>query len=67
MVDPHKVTIVEGNSVTTPNVSWIQIRNFDILYDDVAGAADHPNAPSFDDASLARTNETLVACHCDPK
>lgn len=41
MINPDKVSTVQGDGISTPNVLRVQVRDMNILDNDVAGAADH--------------------------
>lgn len=53
VIDPDKVCTVQGDSITTPDVLRVEVRNVNILNDDVAGTADNLQALSFDDSGAA--------------
>jgi hypothetical protein len=48
MIDPHHVTALQSDSITAPNVLWVQLGDVDVLQDDVASTHD-TKAFAFDD------------------
>jgi hypothetical protein len=60
VVNPDKVTAVNGNGISTPHVLRVDIGEADVLNNDVLYAVCHPDALSFDDTLGALADETLV-------
>lgn len=48
VINPDKVSTVQGDGITTPDVLRIEVRNVHILNDDVAGTANNLQALSLD-------------------
>lgn len=57
VINPDKVCTVQGDSITTPDVLRVEVRNVNILNDDVAGTADNLQALSFNDSGAARADK----------
>lgn len=64
MIDPHKIAIVQGNSIATPDIFRVQILDLDVLHDNVGGSL-NAQTTAFDDALAAGADDTLVAGHGD--
>lgn len=50
VINPDKVSTVQGDSITTPDVLRVEVRNVHILNNNVAGTADNLQALSFNDS-----------------
>lgn len=61
MIDPDLVTVVEGNSITAPNVLWVELRNVDVLDDHITCAASNAQSFAADNSGVTDTDDTLVA------
>jgi len=65
VVNPDKVGLVKSDGITTPHVFVVDVRNLDVLDDDVLGAVDDAQALALDDALAALTHERLVRTDID--
>lgn len=57
VINPDHISTVQGDGITTPNILRVQVRNVNILNDDVAGTADNLQALSFDNSGATRANK----------
>lgn len=60
MVDPDEVSVVDGDGVSTPDVLGVDIRDSDILDDDVLCATDDAQTLALDDAGAALADQGFV-------
>lgn len=65
VVDPDEIGVVDGDSITTPDVLRVQVGNVNILDNNVLGTADHADTLALDDALAANTDEGLVGSDVD--
>lgn len=65
VIDPDHVSAVQGDSITTPNILRVEIRNVHILDDDIVGTADDFQAFPFDDSRATRSDKRLVRLDSD--
>lgn len=60
VVDPYQVRTVQSDGVSSPDILGIQLRDVDVLDDDVAGSSLHIKSLSLDDTARADSDERLV-------
>ena len=60
VVNPDKIRVVDGDGITTPDVSRVDLRETDVLDDDVLRAAHNADTLSSDHTLASLTNQTLV-------
>lgn len=60
MVDPNKVSIIDGDGITTPDILGVKVRDLNVLYNHVRSVLD-PQATALDDTAAPRADQTLVA------
>lgn len=60
MIDPDHIGIVDGDGIAAPDERRVELRDLDVLDDDVACAADNTQALSLEDTPAAHANEALV-------
>lgn len=60
VVDPDQVGAGEGDGVTSPDVLRVQLRDTDVLDDDVLHAVGHAQTLALDDSGGARAEDGLV-------
>ncbi|KAF7545500.1 hypothetical protein G7046_g9552 [Stylonectria norvegica] len=65
VIDPDHVDVVEGDGIAAPDVLGVELGDVDVLDDDVAHAADEPQALALDDALAAHAYEALVGLDGD--
>ena len=57
VINPDKVSTVQGDSITAPNVLRVEVCNVNILNNDVAGTADNLQALPLDNSGATRADE----------
>jgi hypothetical protein len=57
VINPDHISTVQGDGIAAPNVLRIQVRNVNILNNDVAGTADDLQTLSSDDSGAARPDK----------
>lgn len=60
VVNPDLVGAIQGDSITTPDVLWVELCDVDVLDDDVLGTAGQTQALAAKDTSATNTNDGLV-------
>lgn len=65
VINPDQVGIVEGDGIATPDVLGVEIRNSNVLDDNVLGTANHANAFTLDGSGGPLSNERLVGVDDD--
>lgn len=61
VVNPHPVTAIKGNGITTPNELGVQFREVNVLDDDIGRATTKTEALATNHALAAHTDDRLVA------
>lgn len=67
VVDPNQVRVVDSNGVSTPNILGVDIRDGDILDNDILCATDDPQPLALDDAGAALADQGFVRVDGDAK
>lgn len=65
VVDPDKVSLVQGDGITTPDILRVDVSDSDVLDDDVLGAADDTDTTALNDTGTALANKRLVGVDGD--
>lgn len=65
MVDPDEVSVIDGDGVSTPDVLGVDIRDSDVLNDDVLRAADNTQTLALDNAGAALADQGFVRIDSD--
>lgn len=60
MIDPNQVAIIQGDGITSPDVLGVEIRNLNVLDDDILRPADDAQATALDHAGASGADQTLV-------
>jgi hypothetical protein len=60
MVNPNKICVIKGDSITTPDVLRVKVGNVNVLDNDILGTLCNVEALALDDALASYTDETLV-------
>jgi hypothetical protein len=65
VIDPYQIDVVNGDSITTPDVLGVEVRDVNVLDDDVLHTGDKAQALALDDTLAADTNDGLVGLDVD--
>lgn len=60
MVDPHHINVVQRDGVASPHVLGVQLRDLDVLDDDILRPADNPKPLALEDTARPDTHNRLV-------
>lgn len=60
MINPDHISVIKSDSITTPDISFVDIGNSNVLNDNIRSTADNSQTPSLDDTSAALTNDSLI-------
>jgi hypothetical protein len=67
VIDPHHVRTIEGDSITSPYVVRVDVRDVNVLNDDVARTRDDTKTFALDNAATTLANDRLVRVDRDAK
>lgn len=57
VINPDKISTIQGDSITTPDVLRVKVRDVNVLNDNIAGTADNLQALSFNDTGATRADK----------
>lgn len=60
MINPNHVGVIKGDGITTPDVSVVDVRDLNVLDDNVGCTADKAETLALDYTSASLTNDGLV-------
>lgn len=60
MVNPNKIRVIKGNSITAPDVLRVKVCDLNVLDDDILRTLCNIKALALDDALASYTNETFI-------
>ena len=67
VVNPDKVSAVDGDSITTPDVLGVDVSETDVLDDDVLGFRNNADTLALDNTLGALADQGLVGANCHTK
>ncbi|CAH0057350.1 unnamed protein product [Clonostachys solani] len=65
MIDPDQISVVDGDGITAPDQAGVEVRDVDVLDDDVLRAAHNLQALALYDTRATDTHKRLVAANRD--